>query len=157
MAQNGLSIPKGFNLLKGQTLDYSKVNFPCVVKPNNTENSFGKLINDYIQNLRFTIFTFKKFLGINLVRSKDDLKKAISIAFEHSDTIIIEDFIEGREFRCSVIEKCVDGEIEVIAMPPMEYLIDTKGIRDAGQKILVDEQGLPVGEYIKKIGDAKKN
>ena len=48
-----------------------------------------------------------------MVRSKDDLKKAISIAFEHSDTIIIEDFIEGREFRCSVIEKCVDGEIEV--------------------------------------------
>ena len=86
-----------------------------------------------------------------MVRSKDDLKKAISIAFEHSDTIIIEDFIEGREFRCSVIEKCVDGEIEVIAMPPMEYLIDTKGIRDAGQKIIVDEHGLPVGKHLKEI------
>ena len=85
-----------------------------------------------------------------MVRSKDDLKEAISIAFEHSDTIIIEDFIEGREFRCSVIEKCVDGKIEVIAMPPMEYLIDTKGIRDAGQKLLVDEHGLPVGEYDQK-------
>ena len=85
-----------------------------------------------------------------MVKSKDDLKEAISIAFEHSDTIIIEDFIEEREFRCSVIEKCDDGKIEVIAMPPMEYLIDTKGIRDAGQKILVDEHGLPVGECNKK-------
>ena len=84
-----------------------------------------------------------------MVRSKDDLKKAISIAFEHSDTIIIEDFIEGREFRCSVIEKCVDGKIEVFAMPPMEYLIDAKSIRDAGQKILVDEHGLPVGKQNK--------
>ena len=91
-----------------------------------------------------------------MVRSKDDLKEAILIAFEYSDTIIIEDFIEGREFRCSVIEKCVDGEIEVIAMPPMEYLIDTKGIRDAGQKLLVDKQGLPVGEHNKNFNDAKK-
>ena len=40
------------------------------------------------------ILTFENVLGINLVRSKDDLKEAISIAFEHSDTIIIEDFIE---------------------------------------------------------------
>ena len=44
MAQNRLPIPEGFNLLKGQSLDYSKVKFPCVVKPNNTENSLGKSI-----------------------------------------------------------------------------------------------------------------
>ena len=150
MAQNGLSIPKGFNLLKGQTLDYSKVNFPCVVKPNNTENSLGKSIISKSQSLIRFLHSRISYIGINLVRSKDDIKKAISIAFEHSDTIIIEDFIEGREFRCSVIEKCDDGKIEVIAMPPMEYLIDTKGIRDAGQKILVDEHGLPVGECNKK-------
>ena len=38
----------------------------------------------------------------------------------------------------------------------VEPLIDTKGIRDAGQKILVDEQGLPVGEYNKKLVMQKK-
>ena len=89
------------------------------------------------------------FSGISLVHSFNDLDKALNTAFGFSDTILIEDFIEGREFRCSIIEKCTDGKIEVIAMPPMEYLINQKGIRDIGQKLLVDERGLPLGELKK--------
>ena len=89
--------------------------------------------------------TLLLFSGISLVHSFNDLDKALSTAFGFSDTILIEDFIAGREFRCSVIEKCTNGKVEVIAMPPMEYLINQKGIRDIGQKLLVDERGLPLG------------
>jgi D-alanine-D-alanine ligase len=43
-------------------------------------------------------------LGISKVTSKDELTKAISLAFEHDDKVLIEKAIIGREVECAVLD-----------------------------------------------------
>ncbi|MBU0505353.1 MAG: D-alanine--D-alanine ligase family protein [bacterium] len=43
-------------------------------------------------------------LGISKVTSKEELTKAISVAFEHDDKILIEKAVIGRELECAVLD-----------------------------------------------------
>jgi D-alanine-D-alanine ligase len=43
-------------------------------------------------------------VGITIVKTFFDLEKALERAFEHSDIVIIEEYIEGREVTCGVID-----------------------------------------------------
>jgi D-alanine-D-alanine ligase len=42
-------------------------------------------------------------VGISIVRSAQDFARAIDIAFEHDDKILIEEYVVGREVECSVL------------------------------------------------------
>ena len=44
-------------------------------------------------------------VGMALVNSIGDIDRAIKDAFKHSDTVLIEEFIPGREATCGVVEK----------------------------------------------------
>ena len=55
-------------------------------------------------------------IGISIVRSKENLAKAINLAFKYDQEILIEEYIKGIEVSCSVIEN--NGE--VIALPLVE-------------------------------------
>lgn len=83
LSQAGILTAPSFVVCRGdQPSDYqSKANFPCFVKPNNGGSSVG---------------TFK-------VKSIDELENALKEAFQHDDEIIVEEFIEGREFTCGVM------------------------------------------------------
>lgn len=93
LAEHGIRTPKGeeytnaeiakadFDIFQGKSV---------VIKPNQT--NFG--------------------IGITIIKDnfdKDTFSRAIEIAFEHDSTVLIEEFIEGKEFRFFVIDDEVVG------------------------------------------------
>lgn len=55
-------------------------------------------------------------IGISIVKSKEDLLKAINLAFEYDKEILIEEYIKGTEVSCSVIE----DKSKLVALPVIE-------------------------------------
>ena len=79
-----------------QKMRLTDLGFPQFVKPNNNGSSYG----------------------ISKVNNEVDLEEAISFGFEYDDEIIIEEFIQGREFTCGAIK--LDNEI--ITFPITEII-----------------------------------
>ena len=130
MQEYNITCPPGQVLLKHSKVNKSKITYPCVVKPTTTENS----------------------VGITLVKSESDLDKAIKKAFQYSADIIIEKFIAGREIRCSVIQETnSQGEKILTALTPQEYEVRQHDLRTTEDKILMDDNGLPLSKYNKGI------
>lgn len=118
--------PPGKIILKDSEFDMNEFEYPCVVKPTTTENT----------------------VGMSLVPSPDLMQKALDLAFQYGNEVIIDKFIQGREVRCSVIEQIDSlGNLNLLATVPHEYHICQKSLRKTEDKILVDENGLPTGEF----------
>ncbi|MBR3737741.1 MAG: D-alanine--D-alanine ligase [Eubacterium sp.] len=83
---------------KGSSLKY---NFPCVIKPTSGGSS----------------------VGISIVKCEEDFANAVETAFRYEDEIIIEEYIEGREFSVGVLGNEVLPPIEII---PKEGFYDYK-------------------------------
>ncbi len=60
-------------------------------------------------------------VGVSVVRNFVDLEKALNEAFEHSDKILIEEYIRGREATCGVVDS-YRGE-DVYALFPVEVVL----------------------------------
>lgn len=93
LAEHGIRVPKGTEYTQAES---AKADFellhgrPVVIKPNQT--NFG--------------------IGITILKENRDeiiFKRAVDIAFEHDSTILIEEFIPGKEFRFFVIGDEVVG------------------------------------------------
>lgn len=96
VAAAGVKVPHSESLRRGEIPTIAP---PVVVKPANADNS----------------------LGVFLIRKAEDYDAALQKAFQHSDEVLVETFIEpGREIRCSIIVK--DGQL--IALPLEEYAVD---------------------------------
>merc|ERR1712241_875162 len=89
-----------------------RVEFPCIVKPCNEDNS----------------------LGLSLVKKEEDLAKAIEFAFKYSKRILVDEYIAGREIRVAVIEE-EDGSLT--ALPKLEYFVEE--IRRPENKLAVKD------------------
>merc|ERR1711953_633103 len=76
-------------------------------------------------------------LGLSLVRkaSEDVVAEALAAAFERSETIVVEDYIAGREVRVAVLEQPAgDGnEMKLEVLPKIEYILDD--IRTSSHKL----------------------
>ncbi len=72
--------------------DVKKV--PCVVKPNENGSSFG----------------------VNIVKNQSGLKEAINVAKKYDDKVIVEEYVEGVEVSCGVIE----DKKGILALPLVE-------------------------------------
>lgn len=89
----GLKTPKGLEYSNAETAKSDFHYFkdkPIVIKPNQT--NFG--------------------IGITIIKNNSDLsvyERAVDIAFEHDSTVLIEEFIEGKEFRFFVLNQEVVG------------------------------------------------
>lgn len=93
LSSHGIKVPDGYVFhQKEQALQlYEDLkNSKIVIKPNATNFGIG-----------ITIFTHSF--------SEEDYKKAIDLAFEHDHTILIESFIEGKEYRVFVMGDEVVG------------------------------------------------
>jgi len=125
MIECGIPCPPGKIIFEDTIFNSDDIEYPCVVKPTTTENS----------------------VGMSLVKSPEGLDLAVKTAFTHSSNVIIDKFIAGRELRCSVVE-VVDqsGNVELIPMAPQEYHVSKVDIRKFDDKLVVDENGLPVGK-----------
>lgn len=91
---------------------------PFIVKPNSEDNS----------------------LGVTLVRNQDEIAEALRVGFEFDETLLVEDFIPGRELRVAVIE----GEGKLWVPPMIEYLLSKEHpIRTVRDKYDLQSDGTP--------------
>ncbi|MDR1348938.1 MAG: D-alanine--D-alanine ligase [Prevotellaceae bacterium] len=86
LATAGISMPKAIQVLKGEKTDpndiVKNIGLPVFVKPNEGGSSFG----------------------ISKVKSVKDLQAAVDEAFKEDKSVIIEEFIEGRELTCGMLK-----------------------------------------------------
>ena len=115
-------------MAKGQTLiktakEECKICAPCVIKPSNGGSS----------------------LGVTVVKNKADKANAIEEAFKYDDTVLVEEFISGREL--------TQGVLGGKALPPVEIVPPENGEYDYENKYngLTDEIcPAPVAESVLK-------
>ncbi|MDA3952109.1 MAG: D-alanine--D-alanine ligase [Bacteroidales bacterium] len=81
-----ISLAKFVSIKKGNKIDKDEIiattGLPCFVKPNCGGSSFG----------------------ISKVKAKEELGKAIEIAFKEDHEILIEEFLDGRELTCGLVK-----------------------------------------------------
>ena len=93
LRKNNIKVPKGeeYNSLE-EAISESKayINKPIVIKPKST--NFGTGISIFPEGA-----------------SEDDIVRALEIAFKHDTTVLLEEFITGKEYRFMVINDKVVG------------------------------------------------
>jgi D-ala D-ala ligase N-terminal domain protein len=111
--KNGVPTPTGMKMTKADhTDDFDKtgLSLPCVVKPCCGGSS----------------------IGVSIVRTKEQFHAALDEAFHWEDELIIEEYIEGREFSVGVLEY---QALPVIEIAPVEGFYDYKNKYKAGSTV----------------------
>ena len=99
LVPEGIPMPKGVTLHKGHKIEY--VPFPCVVKPCCGGSS----------------------VGVSIAHNEKEFEDALDEAFSYEDTVLVEEFVDGREFSVAVL----DGKaLPVIEIEPLEGFYDYK-------------------------------
>lgn len=97
----GVLSPDWKLLRRGEEYSLDTLPLPAVAKPNSGGSS----------------------IGISIARTREELQQAIELAFAQEDTILIEEYIQGRELSCGVL----DGKaLPVIEIIPREGFYDYK-------------------------------
>lgn len=101
----GVPMPKGVMLQKGHKIEY--VPYPCVVKPCCGGSS----------------------VGVSIAHNDKEFEQAVEEAFSYEDTIMVEEYVKGREFSVAVL----DGKaLPVIEIEPLNGFYDYKNKYSAG-------------------------
>ena len=67
-------------------------------------------------------------IGVTIVRTEDEFKSALDEAFKWEDNLIIEEYVEGREFSVGVIDY---KALPIIEIAPIQGFYDYKN-KEAG-------------------------
>ena len=110
--QEGILTPASWLLRRGEIFSLDELPLPAVAKPNSGGFS----------------------IGISIATTRAELKRAIEFAFQQEDSILVEEFIKGRELSCGVL----DGKaLPVIEIIPKEGFYDYKNKYQAGAALEV--------------------
>lgn len=109
MAYNGIPVPKGVHLYKGDTIN-NPVGYPCVVKSCCGGSS----------------------VGVSIVQDQSQFDQAVAEGFKYDDEIVIEEYIKGREFSVGVIE---GKALPIIEIAPIQGFYDYKNKYQAGATV----------------------
>lgn len=116
----GVPVAKAQVVRRGDTVTMQP---PFIVKPNEEDNS----------------------LGLTLVWQEDQIVEALQVGFEHDETLLVEDYIPGRELRVAVVDfsgTVREGKLWVL--PAIEYLVTEENpIRTVNDKYELQSDGLP--------------
>lgn len=139
-AANGVPSAKGIILSRQderKTAAENGIGLPCIVKPCCGGSS----------------------IGVEIARSEEEYQNALQVAFSYEEEIVVEQYIEGREFSVGV----VDGEAyPVIELAPIVGFYDYKNKYEAGSTIetcpahLSPEKTEEMQHYAKLAYDALK-
>ncbi len=113
MMQYDIPTPHGFTVKwRGEAYSYNSetVKYPCIVKPASGGSS----------------------IGVTIVRDPADYHEAVMHAFAYENEIIVEDFIEGREFSVAVLDGVA---LPVIEIAPKVGFYDYKNKYAAGATV----------------------
>jgi len=94
----------------------TEIGLPCVVKSPCVEDS----------------------KGVFHVTDESQLLPSLKIAFELDSTVVVEEFIPGREVRSTILE---DENGKLQQLPMIEYIVDPIRIRDVTSKLEWDSEG----------------
>lgn len=109
LAAGGVPVPRGFVVKKGEEAP-GKPDFPCVVKPCCGGSS----------------------IGVSIVRDKNAYEEALEEAFRWENEVVVEQYIEGREFSVAVL---AGKALPVIEMAPINGFYDYKNKYQAGSTV----------------------
>lgn len=110
---NKIPTPKGLSMKKAECeRDFKKtgLTLPCVVKPCCGGSS----------------------IGVSIVHTEEEYQQALEEAFRWEEEVIIEDYVEGREFSVGVIE---GKALPIIEIAPIEGFYDYKNKYAAGSAV----------------------
>jgi D-alanine-D-alanine ligase len=86
LKEYGINMADGLLIRKGDKIDLAElknqIGMPCFVKPNDSGSSFG----------------------VTKVKHSEGLLPAIANAFQESNSVLVEKFVDGREIACGVIK-----------------------------------------------------
>lgn len=123
-AKYNVPTPQGITLKKGNTVEWDS--YPCIVKVNCGGSS----------------------VGVYRVDSKEELQPALDKAFSLEERVVLEQFVEGREFSIGVIE---GRALPVIEIAPKVGFYDYTNKYQAGSTIETCPAELP-----EEISDAMR-
>lgn len=118
---NGIPTPQGISMKKGEKVTSAAalgLTLPCVVKPCCGGSS----------------------IGVSIVHSEEEFTAALNEAFRWENELVIEEFIEGREFSVGVIDF---KALPVIEIAPVEGFYDYKNKYKAGSAVETCPADLP--------------
>ena len=118
---NGIPTPRGISMKKeARNDDVSTLGlcFPCIVKPCCGGSS----------------------IGVTIAHDKAEFTEALDEAFRWEDELIIEEFVEGREFSVGVME---GKALPVIEIAPIQGFYDYKNKYKAGSAVETCPANLP--------------
>ena len=109
----GINVAKSILITDKSELDIesikNKLGFPVIVKPTDSGSSFG----------------------VSKVNSEDELEKAVDMAFIEGKSVVIEEFLIGREVTCGVY-RTIDGLVTL----PLTEIVSENEILDYEAKYL---------------------
>ena len=79
-------------------------------------------------------------IGVTIVRNAEEFQTALDEAFRWEDELVIEEFVQGREFSCGVME---GKALPVIEIAPIEGFYDYKNKYKAGRAVETCPADLP--------------
>ena len=96
-AEADMKIPKE-RVIKDRNTDATEgFSFPVVIKPASQGSSFG----------------------VSIVADESEVANALDVAFKEDDTVLVQEYIKGREVSAGVVE---DESGELMALPPTELI-----------------------------------
>lgn len=131
---NGIPTPAGISMRKSEraALKDTDLVLPCVVKPCCGGSS----------------------IGVSIVNNEDEYEAALDEAFKYEDEVVVESFVNGREFSVGVI----DGKaLPIIEIAPVEGFYDYKNKYKAGSAVetcpaqLSEEITLQMQHYAEEV------
>ncbi len=124
----GVLTPRATLLKAGEPVNPEAIPVPCVVKPCNGGSS----------------------IGVSVVRDRRELYDALKLAFSMESTILIEEYIKGRELSCGILGETALPPIEII---PLHGFYDYKNKYQAGasKEVTPAEIGKEATEKIQSI------
>lgn len=117
----GIPTPGGISMKKHERIHHfsdTGLTLPCVVKPCCGGSS----------------------IGVSIIRTEEEYEKALDEAFQYEEAVLIEDYIEGREFSVGVVE---GKALPVIEIAPVEGFYDYKNKYKAGSAVETCPADLP--------------
>lgn len=96
--------------------------FPVIVKPSNQGSS----------------------IGLTFVDREANLNSALELAFNYNDTIIIEEYIKGREITVGILQ---EKPLPVVEILPKKGLFDFQAKYESGQSRYIVPAKLPQAQY----------
>lgn len=118
---NKIPCPQGISMKKSERIDdFAKtgLKLPCVVKPCCGGSS----------------------IGVSIVRDEKEYRSALDDAFFWEEEVLVEEFIEGREFSVGVIQ---GKALPIIEIAPIEGFYDYKNKYKAGSAVETCPAELP--------------